>query len=88
MSLSMFVDVGRERQHARQPGRSRTSVVGRQSGHFTLSARYALEVVVEEILEALIDGTEMPGERAVLLAAQREEVIQHRSEAVGVFEQW
>jgi hypothetical protein len=42
-----------------------------------------LEVVVEEILNALVDGAEVAGEGAVLFAAEGEEVIDEGGEAVG-----
>ena len=41
------------------------------------------EVIVKKILNALIDGAEMVGEGAVLLAAEGEEVIDERGETVG-----
>jgi hypothetical protein len=42
-----------------------------------------LEVVVEEILNALVDGAEVAGEGAVLFAAEGEEVIDEGGKAVG-----
>jgi hypothetical protein len=42
-----------------------------------------VEIVVDEILDALVDRAEVAGEGAVLFAAEGEEVIDERREAIG-----
>ena len=62
---------------------------GRDGAGFTraagnLAIRSGFEVVVEEILNALIDGAEVPGERAIFFAAEREKMIHERGEATDI----
>lgn len=67
----MFVATRGQGKSACESGAIEDQGVGGQAGNFA-GAREALREVV---LDPLVDGAKMAGEHAVLLAAQRQEVI-------------
>ena len=75
----MGVAAGREGEDAGEAGAVEDERAGGDARRFGL----AVEIVVKEILDALVDRAEVAGEGAVLFAADREEVVDERGEAVG-----
>jgi hypothetical protein len=73
------IATGREREHAGEAG----AVEHEGRGGDARGLGMAVEVIVEEVLDTLIDGAEMARENAVFFAADREKMVDERREAVG-----
>src|SRR5205823_6122672 len=75
----MAVGIGRQRESARESGPVEDEGDRRQPRH----VRDRVEMIVEEILDPLIDRTQVAGERAILFTTESEEVVDERCQAVA-----
>lgn len=80
---AVLVGAGGQREHTREPGAVEDEGRSGQARHFAAEIRAGLELIVEEVLQALVDRAEVARQGAVLFAAEREEVIHQRREAVA-----